>query len=482
MVQIFKKNTVLFALCFCSLYSVRAQDQKIWSLKACVEQALSKNITVQQQALTTQMSKADYLQSKMALLPTVNGNVSNNWQTGFAINPATNLAKEGVAFRTNSFGLNSSMPLFNGFQNVNNVRVQESIFKASEKDLEQTKNTITLNVCNAFLRVLLNIELNNSAQTRIEATLAQVDRQRKMFELGSSNKTRYLQLKAQLSSEELAAVNTQNALLQSYLDLWLLIEIKPDTSYKVEKPSIDELNIADEPKSLDAIYLEFVKQSPDVLAAEQRLRGSELSYHMARGGRSPRLTLSAGFNSFYTTQSSTGVGDLLYRTTVIGAGDYNGTPIPVYSTVPTGYASYQTTPFSNQFTRNLGSNIGLNLSVPIFNGWNVNTNVQKSRMSVESTKLTEKLTKNNLYRSIAQSYVDFKSSFKRYQANEENLLANKESYEVAEKQFELGGMSIADYLNTKNGYIRADADFTQAKYELVFRRKVLDFYLGKPLY
>jgi outer membrane protein len=285
-----------------------------------------------------------------------------------------------------------------------------------------------------------------------------------------------------LSSEELAAVNTQNALLQSYLDLWLLIEIKPDTSYKVEKPSIDEINIADEPKSLDAIYLEFVKQSPDVLAAEQRLRGSELSYHMARGGRSPRLTLSAGFNSFYTTQSSTGVGDLLYRTTVIGAGDYNGTPIPVYSTVPTGYASYQTTPFSNQFTRNLGSNIGLNLSVPIFNGWNVNTNVQKSRMSVESTKLTEKLTKNNLYRSIAQSYVDFKSSFKRYQANEENLLANKESYEVAEKQFELGGMSIADYLNTKNGYIRADADFTQAKYELVFRRKVLDFYLGKPLY
>jgi outer membrane protein len=482
MVQIFKKNTVLFALCFCTLLSVSAQDQKIWTLKACVEQALSKNITVQQQELTTKMSKVDYLQSKLALLPTVNGNVSNNWQTGFAINPATNLAKEGVAFRTNSFGLNSSMPLFNGFQNVNNVRVQESMFKASEKDLEQTKNNISLNVCNAYLRVLQSIELDHSSQARIEATAAQVNRQKKMFELGSSNKTRYLQLKAQLSGEELAAVNTSNALMQAYLDLWLLIEIKPDSSYKVERPSLAELNIIDEPKSLDAIYLEFVNQSPDVVAAEQRLRGSELSYHMARGGRSPRITLSGGINSFYTTQSSNGIGDLLYRTTVIGAGDFNGTPIPVYSTVPSGYSAYQITPFSNQFNRNLGTNIGLNLAVPIFNGWSVNTNIQKTRMSVESSRLSEKLTKNNLYRSIAQSYVDFKSSFKKYQANEENLSANKESYEVAEKQFELGGMSIADYLNTKNGYIRADADFTQAKYELAFRRKVLDFYLGKPLY
>jgi outer membrane protein len=171
-----------------------------------------------------------------------------------------------------------------------------------------------------------------------------------------------------------------------------------------------------------------------------------------------------------------------YQTTQIGAGDYNGTVIPVYSLVPNGYSSYETTPFGDQFNRNLGSNIGLNLSIPVFNGWSVNTNVQKSRIGVQSNKLNEKLTKNNLYRSISQSYVDFKSAFKRYEANKENLEANKEAFDMAEKQFELGGMNLADYLNSKNGYIRAESDFTQAKYELVFRRKVLDFYLGKPLY
>lgn len=482
MVQIFKKNTSLLGICLLGIGNLFAQEQKVWSLQACVEQALSKNITVQQQILTTQSSKADYLQSKMALLPNLNANATNNWQTGFAINPATNLAKEGVAFRTNSFGLSSSMPLFSGFQNINNVRVQEERMKASEKDLEQTKNTITLNVCNAFLRVLQSIELYNSSLARVNATKAQVERQKKMYELGSSNKSRYLQLKAQLSNEELLSVNAQNTVMQSYLELWLLIELKPDDSYSIEIPKASALEVQDEPKTIDAIFAEFSKNSPDVIAAEHRSRSSELSYHMARGGRSPRLSLSGGLSSFYSTQSQTGIGSLNFQTSQIGIGEYNGNLIPVYSTSPTGYSAYETTAFKDQFNRNLGSNIGLNLSIPVFNGWSVNTNVEKSKIGVQSNKLNEKLTKNNLYRSISQSYVDFKSAYKRYEANRENLEANKEAFDMAEKQFELGGMNLADYLNSKNGYIRAESDFTQAKYELVFRRKVLDFYLGKPLY
>ncbi|MDZ4667292.1 MAG: TolC family protein [bacterium] len=469
-------------ICLIGFGNLFAQEQKVWTLQECIEQALSKNITVQQQSLTTQSAKADYFQSKMVLLPNLNGNANNNWQTGFAINPATNIAREGVSFRTNSFGLSSSVPLFSGFQNINNVRGQEERLKASEKDLDQTKNNITLNVCNAYLRVLQSIELYNSSVARVDATKALADRQKRMFELGSSNKSRYLQLRAQLSNEELLTVNAENTVLQAYLDLWLLIEVKPESGYSVAQPNSASLEVQDEPKTIDAIFMDFSKNSPDVVAAEHRSRSSELSYHVAKGGRSPRLSLSGNLSSFYSTQSVTGVGALNFNITQIGAGSYNGDPIPVYTTMPTGYGSYVTTPFSDQFNRNLGSNIGLNLSIPVFNGWSVNTNVQKSRIGVQSNKLNEKLTKNNLYRSISQSYVDFKSAFKRYEANQENLAANKEAFEVSEKQFELGGMNMADYLNSKNGYIRAQADFTQAKYELVFRRKVLDFYMGKPLY
>lgn len=461
--------------------TAQAQEAKVWTLKECIEQAFSKNISIQQQELQTLSAKADYFQSKMALLPNLNSNVTNNWQTGFAINPATNLAQKGISFRTNSFGLSSSVPLFNGFQNVNNVRLNQANAKASEQDLKQIKNNIALNVSASYLRVLQNIELVNSAKARIEATRSQVDRQKKMFELGSSNKSRYLQLKAQLAGEELALINAENALMQAYLELWLLIEIKPLENQSVAKIETNSLKITDEPKSIDAIFNEFVETSPDVKAAALRFKASEIQHNIAKGGRSPRLTLNASANSFYTTQSTTGFGDTTLRLIPSGFADNGGVFIPVYTPF-SSYKEFKTTPFSDQFDRNLGTNIGLNLSIPIFNGWSVNTNIEKAKISAQNARLQDKQIRNNLYRSIAQAYVDFKTAFKRFESNQENLEANKEAFDVAEKQFELGAMNLADYLNTKNSYIRAEADFTQAKYELVFRRKTLDFYIGIPLF
>jgi outer membrane protein len=465
-----------------SAIQLSAQTARVWTLKECVEQAFSKNINIQQQQLQTLSAKADYFQSKMALLPNLNGNVTNNWQTGFAINPTTNLAQKGVSFRTNSFGVSSSIPLFAGLQNINNVKVNEARSKASEEDLAQIKNNIALNVSAAYLRVLQNEEIANAAATRTEATKAQVERQQKMYELGSSNKSRYLQLKAQLAGEELTLINAKNALMQAYLELWLLIEVKPDASQKIAAIDTKDLQVADEPKTIDMIFDEFVEKSPDVRATSMRFKASEIQTNIARGGRTPRLTLNASANSFFTTQSQMGFGDTTLRIVPTGTfADNSGTFLPVYATIP-GYKEFKTTPFSDQFDRNLGTNVGLNLAIPIFNGWSVSTNIEKAKINEQSAKLQDKLTRNNLYRTISQAYVDFKTAYKRFEANQENLEANKEAFDVSDKQFELGAMNLADYLNTKNSYIRAQSDFTQAKYELVFRRKTLDFYLSKPLY
>jgi outer membrane protein len=476
------KKTIGFASLFLLLMNpIFAQTEKTWTLQDCVEQALKSNITVQQQELQTKSIKADYNQSKLAMLPNLNGSLSNNWQTGFAINPETNSAQNNQSFRTNSVGLNSSMTLFNGFQNSNNTRLQLSNLKASEKELENTRNTITLNVCNAYLSVLQNIELRNSAISRVDATRAQVERQKKMFELGSSNKSRYLQLKAQLAQEELAFINSDNLVIQSYLELWLLIQVDPALNNKIAIPDTKNLEIADETRTVEQIYEDFSKKSPDVLAAQQRIRSAEIQKYMALGGRSPRITLGAGLNSFYTTQSKVGIGNPNFNNRTIGFWDNNGTLVQVYTPFPT-YSSYETSSLRTQFDQNLGSNISLQLSLPIFNGWGVNTNIQKSQINNMNAKLNDQQIKNNLFRSISQSYTNFKSSRKKYEANQTNLEANKEAFDLADKQFELGAMNTADYLNSKNSLIRAEADFTQAKYELIFRRKVLDFYSGKELY
>ena len=146
------------------------------------------------------------------------------------------------------------------------------------------------------------------------------------------------------------------------------------------------------------------------------------------------------------------------------------------------YQNFEVTPFSDQFNRNLGKVLGFTLTLPLFNSWQVNTNVQKSRINEYSAHLNEKQVQNDLYKNISQSLLDFTGAVKKYEASQSSYDANKESYQLAESQFTLGAINTTDYLNAKNEFMKAQSTFLQAKYELVFRRKVLDFYLGKPLY
>lgn len=455
--------------------------QKTYSLEDCVNIALQNNLQTKQQNLQAENAKVDLLQSKYSALPNLNAQANNNWQTGFNINPRTN-TPENLSFRTNSFGASSSMSIFNGFQNTNTIRMRESDFLASVNDLENAKNNLKLNVANNYLRVLQQIEILDAANNQVNTTKNQLDRQQKLFELGGLNKSRLLQLKAQLASEELNLITQNNLLLSSYLDLWQLIDLSPDTSNKILKINLNSVLVEDELRSPLAIYTDFEKQSPDVLAAKNRKQSANLQRYIALGGRSPRLSLNGSLSSFYTTLGTTYSNFQTINNPQIGYYLNGNNQIPVYSlanqTFPT---SSEMTPFSDQFKNNFGTSIGLTLSLPIFNGNNVNSNIQRATIQMEVASLTEKQTQLNLFKSINSAYLNFKNAQLRHNASLVSLDANKEALDISEKQYELGGLSLTDYLASKNSYIRAQTDYYQAKYELVFRKKVLDFYSGKPI-
>jgi len=462
---------------FALIISISLQAQKSWTLEACINQAISSNIQIQQQSLQTQSAKADVLQSKLQAAPSINGSATNTWQTGFNINPKTNLPEENLAFRTNSFGASANMPLFNGFQTVNNMRLKESDYKASQFDLENTKNTISLNVANAYLSVLQQTEILAAANSQADATRKILERQQKLYDLGGLNRSKLLQLKAQLSNEEYAIINNQANLNQAYLNLWQLINVEPNDKNTIEKPNQIELDVKDEVKTVDAIYNEFEKRSPDVVAAQHRLQSADLQHFVALGGRSVRLSLSGSLSSFYSTLSTQNTGTPILTNIPFGV-DKNGDPVYIQQRV---YSSSETVGFSDQFKKNYGTSLGLNLTVPIFNGWSVNTNIQKANIQQMNAKLNEKQVKLNVYKNVNQSYLNFKNAIKRYEASQETMDANKEAYEISEKQFELGALNISDYISSKNSFNKSQNDYLQAKYEVVFRRKVLDFYEGKPL-
>ena len=478
-----KNYTHLFlSICFAIFsFGNSAIAQKTYSLEDCINIALQNNIQTKQQSLQTENSKIDLRQSKLSALPSLNGQASNNWQTGFNINPRTN-TPEDLAFRTNSVGASSSMPIFNGFQTTNNVRLKESDYVASKHDLENSRNNLKLNVANNYLRVLQQNEILEAAKNQVNISKIQLERQQKLYDLGCLNKSKLLQLKAQIATEELNFITQQNLLNSAYLDLWQMIDLMPDTGNKLVKLEVNKVLIEDENRSPLTIYTDFEKQSPEVLAAKQRQRSADLQRYVALGARSPRITLNGSLSSFYTTLGTTYGG---FQTIVNPQIGYylNGTiQVPVYSKYSqTISTTSESTPFSDQINKNFGTSLGFTLSVPVFNGWSVNSTIQKSTIQMEIAKLTEKQTQQNLFKSINSSYLNFKNAQLRHDAALQSVEANKEAVDISEKQYELRGLSLTDYLASKNSYIKAQTDYLQAKYELVFRKKVLDFYSGKPL-
>lgn len=480
----FYNTIVLRKLLFLTLIfmsSLQMMAQRSYTLQECIDQAFKNNITIKQRELAQRGVQADQQQSKLNLLPNLNGQVTNNYNIGFAINPVTNTTQNNATFRSNNFGISSSVTLFNGFQNLNTIKQQNANAKATDADLLATKNNIALSVSNAYLQVLMNTEIAAARELQIQSTSEQLKRQEKLYELGGVNKVKLLQLKAQYASEESQLISAQTQLDQSYLTLWQLLNIAPDPNNKVQKPdSSTATAIPDEVLNADIIYKAFLDKSPEVQAAKNRAEAARLAHSIALGGRSPRLTVGGSISSFYSTQTQQGVGTPTQFLIPIGQ-DINGNPSPYFTPI-TRYSSSEVVPFRDQFDRNLGKNVGFTLSVPIFNGYQVSTNIQKTRINQMSSELTQKQTEMDVYKNVNQAYLDFKSSQKRYESNLNNYAANKEAMSVAEAQFNLGALSTADFIVTKSQYLQAETNLVQAKYELLFRRKVLDFYLGKGLY
>jgi outer membrane protein len=477
----FKSRILITAFCvFLCAWATNAfaQTKRVWTLEECIQTALKQNITLKQRQLNSQTARSDLNQSRLAVLPSLNGSVSNIWNVGFVINPITNATERDATFRNNALGVNANMNVFNGFQQSNTIRLQEANAKAAKEDESATRNTIALQVSNAYLQVLLNQEIMQAGAQQIIATRAQLDRQTKLYELGGLNKSRLLQLKAQLANEEFQNVTAEAQLAQAYLNLWQSMNMPMDTNNILAKPEIDAEKIITEVPTTQELYNNFVSKSPEIKAAKMRVRSAELGRYVAAGGRSPRLSFNAGLNSFYTTQNQRGVGNPNLVPLPIGF-DINNNPI--FRNVPQ-YSSTEIVPFNDQFNQNLGRNYGFTLGVPIFNGWQVNNNIERSKINRQSAELNMQQVELDLYRNVAQANLDFQAAIKRFQAASINYDAGNEALMMAESQYTAGAIGINDYLLSKNTFVQAETNLLQAKYELLLRRKVLDFYMGVPLY
>jgi len=441
-----KKILIFIFTCLLSSQGLIFSQQKVWSLEECIKYAIENNIQIKQQSIQTDVQKNSLDLAKFQLLPNLNGQASHSYSFGRALDQNTyQFYKETL--QSDYFYLGGSMPVFNGLQYYNAIQKNKYQVLASQQDLQDISDNVALNVALGYLQVLLNKELVAVNENQLNITLQQIEKTRKLVDAGSVARGNLLEIEAQAAQEELSLITIKNQLETSVLTLTQFLELKTPAGFEVVVPEInvDPNTIVE--GNIDDIYAIAEKNRPEIKSSELKLKASEYSLKMAKGGRSPVVSLNYSLNSRYTDISN----------------------------VP-GQSSFNT-----QLKNNKSSGIGLSLNIPILNGWQVNKNISNSKLNVETSKYALEGTQKQLYKNIQQAYTDAVAALKKLNVSLKAIASMEESFRYTEQKFNVGMVTPVDYNAAKTQLLKSQSDMAQAKYEFIFKTKVLDFYKGIPL-
>jgi outer membrane protein len=451
-------NIFVFICLLASYPGILIAQDKVWTLQECIQYAIDNNIQIKQQALQTMYQENALEQSKLNLLPTLSGQASHDYSFNRTLDQTTYQYVDQNG-QSNRFYLGGSLNLFSGLQNYNTIRRNKYQLMASEQDLQRIKDNISLNIALAYLQILLNSELVTTTDNQLQITRQQIEKTKKMFEAGSIAKGNLLQIEAQAASEELQLINLQNQLDISYLTLTQMLELESPEGFQIVAPQIFLDTTTVITGDIDDIFAQAQGLRPEIKSAELTLNASEIDLKIAQGARSPRLSMSHSVSTMYSNIRQ----KFLEFDPV--------TSLPVYGDYP----------FSEQFNDNLNYGIGFTLNVPILNGWQVNKNIANSKISIDNYRYALEGEKKNLYKSIQQAYADAVAALKKYSASIKAVASMEESFRYTEQKFNVGMVTPVDYNAAKTQLLNAQSDMSQAKYEFIFKTKVLDFYKGLPL-
>ena len=452
------RKIALLILIITGIVSNLTGQDKYWTLEECINHAVDNNIIIKQQELQTQLQENTLEQSKLGLLPSLNGTATNNWSFGRALDETTYQFTEEENVRSNSFFASAGLTLFNGLQNYNTIIRNRYNVDASFQDLQNIKDDISLNVALAYLQILLNKELVTATENQLQTTMEQIEKARKMVEAGSLPRGNLLEIQAQAAREELQLINMENQLDLSYLNIVQLLELDSVAGFEIIEPDIAITETGMITENVYDIYNTARLIRPEVKSAELRLKSAEYDLKIAQGARSPRLSLSTTFSTGYSS----------IRQKILGIDPLEGIR----------YGEY---PFAEQINDNINYGIGLSLNIPVFNGWQVNTGISNSKINILNSQYSLENTRKQLYKNIQQAYADAQASLKSYIASQKAVESMQESFRYTEQRFNVGMVTPVEYNTAKAQLLNAESELAQSKYEYIFKTKVLDFYKGLPL-
>lgn len=438
------KSILLIAACCC----LTAQAQERWSLRQCIDYAIEHNISIRQTVNTAEQSAVDVNTAKWARLPNLNASASQSWNWGrtqTAIKDENTGDYSNVYVNTASNGTNMSVstnvPLFTGLEIPHQYALAKLNLKAAIADLEKAKEDISINITSSYLQVLFNEELHKVALSQVQLSTEQYERIARLAEVGKASPAEVAEAKARVAQDEMNAVQANNNFRLALLDLSQLIELETPEGFVLENPAVQLDLIPLTPP--DEIFQIALGNKASIQAAQYRLEGSKHNIRIAQSNYYPQLSLGGSLGTNY------------------------------YSTI--------NRTFGQQMNDNFSKYVGFNLNIPIFNRLATRNRVRTARLQRENYSLQLDNAKKSLYKEIQQAWYNAAAAETQYTSSGTASQASEASFKLMSEKYVNGKANAVEYNEAKQNLMKAQSDELQAKYEYLFRTKILDFYKGEPI-
>lgn len=442
-------KTIITSIALMAATAAGAQTEQAaqgWSLRQCISYALEHNITVKQQDVTKQQREIDLNTAKNSRLPDLNGSASQNWSFGRGLTSENTYSDTNTS--STSFSLGTSVPLFSGLKIPRTIELNKLNLEAATADMEKARNDISVQVAQAYVQILYDLEMRDVAQRQISIDSMQVARLKEMYRNGKASGVDVAQQEATLAQSRLTYTQADNDYRLALLALTQLLELPSPEGFAIIRPDaggIDPSAGAVSP-SPDEIYQEAITFKPEIKAELYRLKSTEMNIKIAQSALLPTLSLNAGIGSNY------------YKT-----------------------SGFKAESFGRQMRNNFSQYIGLSLNVPIFNRFATRNSIRSAKLERETQQLQLDNVRKNLYKEIQQAYYNTIAARAKYESSMEASRSNKAAFDLMSAKYEYGKANITEFNEAKNNWLKAESDLVIAKYEYVYDTSLIDFYRGKEL-
>ena len=424
---------------------LQAQD-KLWTLRECCDYAVEHNISIKQQENACRQQELQLSTAKNSRLPDLSASASQNFSFGRGLTAENTYSNTNTS--STSFSLGTSVPVFTGFQIPNQIKLSQLNLEAATADLDKAKDDIRMQVAQAYVQILYDMEIADVANRQIAIDSAQVVRLQAFVDNGKASEAELSQQKATLANSRLTATQTDNNTRLAILALTQLLELPTPDGFAIVRPDVSGFSGLSGVSGLtpDAIYAEALGIKPEIAAQQLRLKGTEHSIKIAQAANLPSLSLSGGIGTNYYTTSG-----------------------------------FKSDGFSTQLKNNFSQYIGLNLSIPIFNRFQTRNNIRNARIEQENQQLQLDNTKKTLYKEIQQVYYNALNALSKEKSSEEALQSTKDAFLLMQAKYENGKATITEFNEAKNTYLKSESDLVQARYENLYQKALIEFYRGHDL-